>query len=339
MQYRNLGRSGLKVSEICLGTMTFGHTTDEREAAAIMDAAFDAGVNFFDCSNTYAKGQSEEMLGNLLKDRRHEAVIGTKVFNPTGPAPNDSGLSRLNILRAVEDSLRRLQTDYLDVYYLHHTDDQTPLDETLRALDDLVRDGKVRYIACSNYEAWRLLESIWISDTKGLERFIAYQPQYNLVVRDIEPEILPVCRLKGVGVVPWGPLAGGFLTGKYKPGERTAPGTRSEENWVFMDRMFAPNADDTLKTLLRLSKEVGCTPATLALRWVLEQNGVSSAIVGARTADQFRKSLEAVDFAPPADTLRRLTQISAPRMRYPQISESTMTERRRNALRPPWAAE
>jgi aryl-alcohol dehydrogenase-like predicted oxidoreductase len=159
------------------------------------------------------------------------------------------------------------------------------------------------------------------------------------VVRDIEPEILPVCRLKGVGVVPWGPLAGGFLTGKYKPGERTAPGTRSEENWVFMDRMFAPNADDTLKTLLRLSKEVGCTPATLALRWVLEQDGVSSAIVGARTADQFRKSLEAVDFAPPADTLRRLTQISAPRMRYPQISESTMTERRRNALRPPWAAE
>jgi len=339
MQYRNLGRSGLKVSEICLGTMTFGHTTDEREAAAIMDAAFDAGVNFFDCSNTYAKGRSEEILGESLKARRHEAVIGTKVFNPTGPAPNDSGLSRLNILRAVEESLRRLQTDYIDVYYLHHTDDETPLDETLRALDDLVRDGKVRYIACSNFEAWRLMESIWISDTKGLERFVAYQPQYNLVVRDIEPEILPVCRLKGVGVVAWGPLAGGFLTGKYKPGERTAPGTRSEENWVFMDRMFASNADDTLKTLLRLSKQVGCLPSSLALRWVLEQDGVSSAIVGARTAEQFRKSLEAVDLDASADVLRDLTKVSAPPSRYPHISESGMARRRRDALRPPWVRE
>ncbi|RIA56139.1 aldo/keto reductase [Dichotomicrobium thermohalophilum] len=339
MQYRNLGRSGLKVSEICLGTMTFGHSTDEREAAAIMDAAFDAGVNFFDSSNTYAKGRSEEILGDLLKGRRHEAVIGTKVFNPTGPAPNDSGLSRLNILRAVEESLRRLQTDYIDVYYLHHTDDETPLDETLRALDDLVRDGKVRYIACSNFEAWRLLESMWISDTKGLERFTAYQPQYNLVVRDIEAEILPVCRLKGVGVVAWGPLAGGFLTGKYKPGERTAPGTRSEENWVFMDHMFAPNADDTLKTLLRLSKEVGCAPGALALRWVLEQPDVSSAIVGARTVEQFRKSLEAVDLSVSSHVLRDLTKVSAPPLRYPHISESTMTQRRRNALRPPWAAE
>jgi len=333
MQYRNLGRSGLKVSEICLGTMTFGHTTDEREAAAIVDTAFDAGVNFFDCANTYAKGRSEEILGDLLKGRRHEAVIATKGFNPTGHAPNDSGLSRLHIMRAVEDSLRRLQTDYIDVYYLHHVDDDTPLDETLRALDDLVRDSKVRYIACSNFEAWRLLEAIWISDTKGLERFIAYQPQYNLVVRDIEAEIMPVCRLKGVGIVPWGPLAGGFLTGKYQPGKRTVPGSRSEENWVFMDRMFASNADDTLKTLLRLSRELGCAPTALALRWVLSQDGVSSAIVGARTVDQFRKSLEAVDFAPPADALRRLTQISAPRMRYPQISESTMTKRRRDALR------
>ncbi len=202
-----------------------------------------------------------------------------------------------------------------------------------------MRDGKVRYIACSNFEAWRLLEAIWLSDTKGLERFTAYQPQYNLVVRDIEAEILPVCRLKGVGVVAWGPLAGGFLTGKYKPGERTAAGTRSEENWVFMDHMFASNADDTLKTLLRLSKQLSCTPAALALRWVLAQPDVSSAIVGARTADQFRKSLEAVDLAAPAEALRDLTKVSAPRLRYPHISEANMTQRRRSALRPPWAKE
>jgi aryl-alcohol dehydrogenase-like predicted oxidoreductase len=339
MQYRNLGRSGLKVSEICLGTMTFGHTTDEREAAAIMDAAFDAGVNFFDCANTYAKGRSEEILGTLLKGRRHEAVIGTKVFNPTGPAPNDSGSSRLHIMRAVEDSLRRLQTDYIDVYYLHHTDEETPLDETLRALDDLVRDGKVRYIACSNFEAWRLMESIWISDTKGLERFTAYQPQYNLVVRDIETEILPVCNLKGVGVVVWGPIAGGFLSGKYQPGQRTAPGTRSEESWVFMDRMFAPNADETLETLLRLSSETECLPTALAIRWVLEQQGVSSAIVGARTVDQFRKSLQVGELMPPKQVLDELTRVSALPLRYPQINERTMAGRRRAALRPPWAPE
>jgi len=332
MQYRNLGRSGLKVSEICLGTMTFGHTTDEAEASAIVDAAFEAGVNFFDCANTYAKGRSEEILGTLLKGRRHEAVIGTKVFNPTGPGPNDSGSSRGHIMLAVEDSLRRLQTDYIDVYYLHHTDDETPLDETLRALDDLVRDGKVRYIACSNYEAWRLLESIWISDTNGLERFVAYQPQYNLVVRDVEAEIVPVCRLKGVGVVAWGPIAGGFLTGKYTPGERTAPGTRSEENWVFMDRMFAPNADETLETLLRLSNELGCLPAALAIRWVLEQQAVASAIVGARTAEQFAKSLEAARLAAPAEALDQLTDVSAQRPRYPQISEANMAQRRRDAL-------
>ena len=338
MQYRNLGRSGLKVSELCLGTMTFGHTTDEAEARAIMDAAFDAGINFFDSANTYAKGRSEEILGSLLKGRRNDAVIATKCFNPTGPGPNDSGLSRQHIMRAVEDSLRRLQTDHIDVYYLHHVDDETPLDETLRALDDLVRDGKVLYIACSNFEAWRLMEAVWISDTKGLERFTAYQPQYNLVVRDIEAEIAPVCKLKGVGMVVWGPMAGGFLTGKYQPGERSAPGTRSEENWVFMDRMFAPNADETLETLLRLSNELGCLPAALAVRWVLEQEAVSSAIVGARTRDQFHKSLQAADLRPPSEVLRQLSTVSALPPRYPQISESTMTQRRRDALGPPWSS-
>jgi len=333
MQYRNLGRSGLKVSEICLGTMTFGHTTGEAEAREIMAAAFDAGVNFFDSSNTYAKGRSEEILGKLLQGRRHDAVIATKGFNPVGPGPNDSGASRLYLIRAVEDSLRRLQTDHIDVYYLHHTDYETPLEETLRALDDLVRDGKVRYIACSNFEAWRLMEAIWISDTRGWERFTCYQPQYNLVVRDIEAEVLPVCRLKGVGVVAWGPLAGGFLTGKYQPGERTAPGTRSEENWVFMDRMFAPNADETLETLLHLSNELDCAPASLAIRWVLERDAVSSAIVGARTAEQFGKSLQAAGLSPPPEALARLSDVSALKPRYPQIMEATMPERRRAALR------
>lgn len=334
MQYRNLGRSGLKVSEICLGTMTFGHTTDEAQAEAIMDAAFDAGVNFFDSANTYAKGRSEEILGKLVKRRRRDCVIATKCFNPTGDGPNDSGSSRLHILQAVEDSLRRLQTDHIDILYLHHSDYQTPLDETLRALDDLVRHGKLRYIACSNFDAWRLVEALWISDTRGWERFACHQPQYNLVVRDIEAEILPACRMKGVGVVAWGPLAGGFLTGKYQPGQRSATGTRSEEGWVFMDRMFAPNADETLSTLLNLSDELGCEPAALAIRWVLEQAGISSAIIGARTADQFARSLEAASLSPPVAALARLSEVSALRLRYPQISEQTMAGRRHAAVKP-----
>jgi len=335
MDYRNLGRSGLKVSEICLGTMTFGHTTDEAEAKAIVDAAFDEGVNFFDTADGYSRGGSEEILGRVLKGRREQAIIATKSFNPMGIGPNDSGGSRHHTIQAVEASLRRLGTDYLDIHYIHHVDHDTPIEETLRALDDLVRQGKIRYIACSNYEAWRLLESIWISDVNGWERFICYQPHYNLVVRDIEDEIVPVCDLKGVGIVPWGPMAGGFLTGKYQPGERTVPGTRSEENLVFQDSMFAPNADETLAELLKCAEQLSCAPATLAIRWVLEQPGVSSAIVGARTADQFRKSLQAAELNAPDEILQRLSNVSAPPPRYPKKMESGMRERRRAGIKMP----
>lgn len=335
MKYRNLGRSGLKVSEICLGTMTFGHTTDETEARAIVDAALDAGVNFFDTANGYTKGASETILGEILKGRRQQAVIATKGFNPMSDGPNDSGGSRQHLMQAVDDSLRRLQTDYIDVYYIHHVDADTPLDETLRALDDLVRQGKIRYIACSNYEAWRLMEAMWISDTKGFERFVCYQPQYNLVVRDIEAELVPVCELKGIGIVPWGPLAGGFLTGKYKPGERSAPGSRSEENWVFMGRMFGPNADATLAKLLELSDQLACTPGALAIRWVLEQTAVSSAIVGARTSEQFKSSLKAASLSAPEDVLKQLSEVSELPARYPQSMESGMRKRRSDAVKIP----
>ena len=186
MEYRRLGNSGLKISELCLGTMTFGHGTDAAEAERIVHAALDAGVTFFDTADGYSDGLSETMLGNALGSRRREAVIATKVFNPMGHGPNDSGMSRVHIMHAVEDSLRRLKTDHIDLYYIHHVDIQTPLEEMLRAFDDLVRQGKIRYPACSNYEAWRLMEALWISETKGLARFAAYQPQYSLVVRDFE---------------------------------------------------------------------------------------------------------------------------------------------------------
>lgn len=335
MNYRRMGRSGLKVSEICLGTMTFGHGADEAEAKRIVDLAFDAGVNFFDTANTYGSGASEVLLGKALKGRRREAVVATKFFNPTGPGPNDSGMSRVHIMQAIEDSLRRLQMDYVDLYYIHHVDTQTPLEEMLRALDDLVRQGKVRYIACSNYEAWRLMEGLWLSDSKGWARFECYQPQYSLVVRDIEEEIIPVCQRKGLGVVVWSPLGGGFLAGKYKPGERTAAGTRSEEGWAYPERYFAPNADETLAELLKVAQELGRSPAQVANRWVLEQPAITSAIIGARTVEQARDNFLTGSWQMPADALHRLNQVSQLPHRYPRSMEDPMAERRNSAIKMP----
>ena len=335
MEYRRMGRTGLKVSEICLGTMTFGHGTDQDEAKRIVDLAFEAGVNFFDTANSYSNGQSEIMLGEALKGRRHEAIIATKVFNPMGPSPNDSGMSRVHILRAIEDSLKRLQPDYVDIYYIHHVDIQTPLEEMLRAFDDLVHQGKVRYIACSNYEAWRLMEALWISDSKNLARFECYQPQYSLVVRDIEEELIPVCQLKGLGVVVWSPLAGGFLTGKYRPGERQVAGSRSSEGWAYPERYFAPNADETLAVLLEVAKELDRSPAQVAIRWVLEQPAITSAIIGARTVEQARDNLLAGGWRLPADVLARLNEVSALPPRYPKSMEANMHERRNSAVKMP----
>jgi aryl-alcohol dehydrogenase-like predicted oxidoreductase len=294
--------------------------------------ALDAGVNFFDTADGYNNGESEVMLGRALHSRRREAVIASKVFNPMGPGPNDSGMSRVHIMHAVEDSLRRLGTDYIDLYYIHHVDVQTPLEEMLRAFDDLVRQGKVRYTACSNYEAWRLMEAVWISDSKGLARFEAYQPQYSLVVRDIEEELVPTCALKGLGMVVWSPLAGGYLSGKYRPGQLRVEGTRSAENWVFPTRFFHPRHEDILAELLAVARELDRTPAQVAVRWVLEQPMVSSAIVGARSVEQLLGTLGATGWQLP-DTMRaRLDNVSAHPRRYPRTMEDTMADRRAQAV-------
>jgi aryl-alcohol dehydrogenase-like predicted oxidoreductase len=337
MEYRRMGRSGLKLSEICLGTMTFGHGADEAEAARIVAAATDAGVNFFDTADAYNAGVAETMLGRILRARRREAVIASKFFNPMGPGPNDSGMSRLHIMHAVEDSLRRLQTDYIDIYYVHHVDVQAPLEEMLRALDDLVHQGKVRYAACSNYEAWRLMEALWTSEQRNLYRFECYQPQYSLVVRDIEEEIVPVCRLKELGVVVWSPLAGGFLTGKYKPGETTSGGARSEESWAFPLRYFAPNRDEILAVLLEIAEALGRSPAQVALRWVLDQDFITSAIIGARTESQARDTLGAAGWRLPPEALQRLNEVSRQPLRYPRSMEDAMHERRNSAVKMPVA--
>ena len=241
-------------------------------------------------------------------------------------------MSRVHIMNAVEDSLRRLQTDYLDLYYIHHVDTQTPLEEMLRALDDLVRQGKVRYTACSNYEAWRLMEALWISDSEGWARFDCYQPQYSLVVRDIEEELIPVCELKGLGVVVWSPLGGGFLSGKYRPGQRSVTGSRSEEGWAYPERYFADCADDSLAALLDMAESTGHSPAQVALRWVLEQPSITSVIIGARTVEQARDNIMAGSFCLGGEHVQRLNAVSALPPRYPRAMEQDMHERRNDAV-------
>jgi aryl-alcohol dehydrogenase-like predicted oxidoreductase len=295
--------------------MTFGHGTDTAEAERIVLTSLDAGVTFFDTADGYSDGVSETMLGQALGARRREVVIATKVFAPMGPGPNDSGMSRVHIMNAVDDSLRRLGTDYIDLYYIHHVDVQTPLDEMLRAFDDLVHQGKIRYPACSNYEA--------------------YQPQYSLVVRDIEEELVPACTLKGLGMVVWSPLAGGYLSGKYRPGEQTVAGARSAESWAFPTRFFHPEHEAILAELLSVARDLGCSPAQVAVRWVLEQPLVASAIVGARTADQVRDTLAAGGWQLPAAARERLDKISALPRRYPGAMEETMLQRRERAVRMP----
>jgi aryl-alcohol dehydrogenase-like predicted oxidoreductase len=338
MQYRNLGRAGLRVSEICLGTMTFGNGADQDGATRMVNAALDAGVTFFDTANSYVGGTSEAMLGVALKGRRHDAIVASKFFNPMGGRPNDSGNSRLHIKQQIEGSLKRLQTDYIDVYFIHHVDHSTPLEEVLRALDDLVRDGKILYTACSNYEAWRLMEALWISDTRGWERFACYQPQYSLVVRDIDEEIVPVLQLKGLGCVAWSPLASGYLAGKYAPGRLKVQGTRSAEGWGFQSRFFAPNHGEILQTLFDVAKEIGKPPAQVALRWVMDQPFMTSAIVGARNAEQLAETLKSGGWRLPAEALEKLDKVSARPTRYPRAFEDPMPARRTSALKMPGMA-
>jgi aryl-alcohol dehydrogenase-like predicted oxidoreductase len=335
MKYRRMGRTGLKVSEICLGTMTFGHGADEDVAKKMVDLCFDAGINFFDTADSYGNGQSEILLGKALTGRRRDAIVATKFFNPMGPGPNDSGMSRVHIMQAIEDSLKRLGMDYVDLYYIHHVDVQTPIEEMLRALDDLVHQGKVRYIACSNYQAWRLATALCISQSNNLARFECYQPQYSLVVRDIEQELIPLCQYHGLGVVVWSPLAGGFLSGKYKPGQRTTSGTRSVEGWAYPQGYFASNADQTLSVLLEIADELGRSPAQVAIRWVLEQPAITSVIVGARTLAQLRDNLGAAGWRLEGEALQRLNDVSYLPDRYPESMEKPMRQRRDDALRMP----
>jgi aryl-alcohol dehydrogenase-like predicted oxidoreductase len=315
MDYRFMGRTGLKVSAICLGCQTFGWGADEPASHVLANRFVAAGGNFFDTSNIYNEGLSETYLGTWLKNRtdRSQLVIASKVFFPAGKGPNDTGLSRKHIFEQVDASLRRLHTDYLDLYQMHCWDASTPLEETLRALDDLVRAGKVRYLGASNYTASQLTRAIMLSEMHNWARFDCLQPEYHLLVRSTEWEILPLCRAEGIGVIPWSPLAGGWLTGKYRRGQPPPTDSRvgradrwddlpeqreNEQTWRIID------------ALLEVSEECGKTPSQVALNWLLQQPGVTAPIIGARTLTQLEDNLGSVGWLLNEEQLAKLSAVS-----------------------------
>ena len=298
MQYRNMARTGLKVSAMCLGTMTYGNQVSETEAINIIERAIHAGVNFLDTADAYAEGRSEEIAGKALKGKRHSVVLATKVANKTGPGPNDIGLSRKHIIRGIEDSLRRLETDYIDLYYVHRPDYDTPIEETLRTLDDLVHQGKVRYIACSNFHAWQFCKALWVSDLHNLVRFDCIQPPYNLLTRDIEYELLPLCASEGVGVCVYNPLAAGLLTGKYDPNKPPAEGTRFTLEGmgpVYYERYWSATNFEAVARLKQIAREHSRSLIQLAVAWTLSNETITSAICGATSVKQLEENLGATE--------------------------------------------
>ena len=300
MRYRKLGGTGLRVSEICLGTMTFGSRTEMDEAHRILDTAFDSGVTFLDTSDAYPAGNTEiggteEIIGRWLAGRpRDEVIVATKGFVPTGPMPHQRGNSRQHLLSAVDDSLRRLGTDYIDLYQLHGPDPSTPIEETMHALDDLVRWGKVRYVGASDFRAWQLGLALGASDKAGIVRFVCDQPRYNILWRDIESDLLPLCRDQGVGVICFNPLAGGFLTGRYRnmselQGDNWFTNTRTSR--LYQGRYWDEIQREQVARLQDYFAERDQSITHAAISWVLAQDGITSAIVGASRAEQIEDSL------------------------------------------------
>jgi aryl-alcohol dehydrogenase-like predicted oxidoreductase len=299
VDYRPLGRTGIRVSPLCLGAMMFGGKTSPADSAAIIDRALDAGINFIDTANVYNQGRSEEAVGEALQrnGRRSQVILATKVHGRMGDDPNAMGNTRRHIIEQCEASLRRLKTDWIDLYQVHRPQPDVPIDETLRALDDLVRSGKVRYIGSSTFAAWQLVESLWVAKEYGLERFVCEQPPYNLLDRRIERELLPMAQSYGFGIIPWSPLAGGLLTGKYR---RNAP-PPEDSRYANLDanplyrRRMNDAIWDVVEPLESLAREKGTTISRLALAWCIHQPGVTSPIIGPRTMEQLEDNLGALE--------------------------------------------
>jgi aryl-alcohol dehydrogenase-like predicted oxidoreductase len=320
MEHVRLGRSGLQVSRLCLGTMTFGLQSDEATGVAVMDKAAEAGVDFFDTSDAYplggdltTRGRTEEIIGRWLPGKRDQIIIATKCFASMGPSPMDGGNSRKHIMAAVEGSLRRLGTDYIDLYQLHGYDRNTPIDETLSALDDLVHSGKVRYIGCSNFLTYQLVRAVGRSETLRLARFDSVQPRYNLLFRQIEREMLPFCEEDGVGVISYNPIAGGLLSGKHNRSAEPSEGTRftlGNAGSMYQQRYWHEQMFDTVEALRKLADEAGVSLVTLSVAWVLANKAITAPIIGASQPHQLDASLAAATYELDPDLKQRLDDLT-----------------------------
>ena len=331
MEFRSLGTSGLKISSLCLGAMTFGEsktfmkgvTSSDDEAKRVFDRAIERGVNLIDTANVYSEGQSEELTGKWIKDKRQKVILATKCRFPVGfgqaekPGPHDSGLSRQHIMSACEASLKRLGTDHIDLYQVHMQDTTVRIEETMRALDDLITQGKVRYIGCSNYTGYRLTESLWVSEKTRTHRYEAVQLQWSLLERGAEREVIPACRAFGLGVLVWSPLASGFLSGKYKRNQPLPEGTRLTEWKDTMKRIGQERSYDVIEKLEAIAKKLDASPAQVALAWLLAKKEVTSIIMGARTVAQLDDNMRAADVKLEAEDVKALDEISNPDWAYP----------------------
>ncbi|HEY1909834.1 MAG TPA: aldo/keto reductase [Vicinamibacterales bacterium] len=334
MKYRQLADTGVFVSELCLGTMTFGGTgqiwemiggLDQSVADSIVHRSLDAGINFVDTANVYASGQSETMLGKALAGRRQGVIVATKVRGRMGPGANDVGLSRLHIIESVEASLKRLDTDYIDLFQIHRSDTLTNIEDTLRALDDLVRSGKVRYIGCSNLPAWFLMKALGVSREQQLERFRTTQSYYSLVGRELERDTIPLIKDQGLGLLVWSPLAGGFLSGKFTRNGGDEQARRAKFDFPPVDK---EKGFDILDVLVGIAKKRDVSPAQIALAWILANDAVSSVIIGARKMPQLEDNLKAVDITLSAEETTALDEVSKLPLPYPAWMEVLGSDRK-----------
>lgn len=307
MQYKNVGRSGLKVSSLCFGTMTFADGADEATSSALYSACRDKGINFFDCANVYAKGQSEEILGRLCKGHRDEVVLATKGYFPMGKDVNARGASRFHLTKALEGSLKRLDTDYIDLYYIHHFDEDTPLEESLSTLNDFVRQGKVLYLGVSNFAAWQIMKAKAICERSGFAPISCIQPMYSLLKRQVESEILPMAISEGFGVFSYSPLGGGYLTGKYLTDEGSG---RFDSSKMYQQRYEAETNLNTVRSFINFAKDNNYHPVTLAIAWAAGHPGITAPIIGARNMTQLQPALDALDFPMTEDLRTELSSFS-----------------------------
>jgi aryl-alcohol dehydrogenase-like predicted oxidoreductase len=336
MEYRQLGQSGLRVSVLSLGTMTFGGesvfskvgSTDVKGARRQVDQCIEAGVNLFDTANIYSHGVSEEILGQVLEGRRQDVLIATKFRMVMRDGPNEGGASRFHIIRECEDSLRRLRTDYIDLYQIHEWDGETPLDETLEALDTLVRSGKVRYIGCSNYSGWHLMKALAISDRRNYVRYVSQQIYYSLQARDAEYELVPITLDQGLGILVWSPLAGGLMSGKYRRGKQPPEGSRHLTDWNEPPVHNEERVYDIVDALVEIAEGHNVSPAQVGLAYLLGRPGITSLIIGARTEEQLKDNLGAANLKLTGEEQARLDKISAPRLLYPYWHQAKTAKER-----------